>query len=60
VAEDFLIFCKLAVKSKVLPSSWDWHAFLSKAQLLPYAFEKSDAKEKWGGENIFAGGELVA
>jgi hypothetical protein len=23
------------------------------AELLPYAFEKSDAKEKWGGENIF-------
>ena len=22
--------------------------------LLPYAFEKSDAKEKWGGENVFA------
>jgi hypothetical protein len=25
--------------------------------LLPYAFEKSDAKEKWGGENVFAAGE---
>ena len=22
--------------------------------LLPYAFEKSDAKEKWGSENVFA------
>jgi hypothetical protein len=29
--------------------------FLKKAgELLPYAFEKSDAKEKWGGENVFS------
>ena len=25
------------------------------ATLLPYAFEKDDAKEKYGGENFFAG-----
>lgn len=36
-------------------TGWDWPAFLSTATgLLPYAFEKSDAKEKWGGENVFA------
>ena len=23
-------------------------------RLLPFSFEKSDAKEKWGGENIFS------
>jgi hypothetical protein len=58
VAEDFLVFCKLAVKAGVLPPSWDWPGFMKQAQsLLPYAFEKSDAQEKWGGENIFAAGE---
>jgi hypothetical protein len=25
VAEDFLIFCKLAVAHKVTPPGWDWH-----------------------------------
>lgn len=40
----------------VVPSAgWDWAAFLKVAVgLLPYAFEKSDAKKKWGGENVFA------
>ncbi|WIA33296.1 hypothetical protein OEZ86_006436 [Tetradesmus obliquus] len=55
VAADFLTFCKLAVKAGVLPAGWDWPGFLRKAQgLLPCAFEKSDAKDKWGGENVFA------
>lgn len=56
------VFCKLAVAHGVVPqggqgqgSSWDWAAFLrTAAGLLPYAFEKSDAQEKWGGENVFA------
>lgn len=57
MAADFLTFCKLAVKAGVLPAGWDWPGFLRKAQgLLPYAFEKSDAKDKWGGENVFAAG----
>lgn len=55
ICEDFLIFCKLAVKHGVIPPNWDWARFLKKAvELLPYAFEKSDAKEKWGGENVFS------
>jgi hypothetical protein len=34
---------------------WDWSAFLKKAMLLvPYAFEKEDAKEKWDGEHAFS------
>lgn len=54
ICEDFLIFCKLAVKNGVVPPSWNWVKFLKTAAgLLPYAFEKSDAKEKWGGENVF-------
>ncbi|PRW32888.1 tRNA pseudouridine synthase [Chlorella sorokiniana] len=56
VVEDFLIFCKLAVANGVVPQQhWDWGKFLRiAADLLPYAFEKSDASDKWGGENIFA------
>jgi hypothetical protein len=54
ICEDFLIFCKLAVQHKVIPPAWDWPKFLKTAVgLLPYAFEKSDAQEKWGGENVF-------
>jgi hypothetical protein len=38
------------------PQRWDWTRFLQAASgLLPYAFEKSDAKEKYGSENKFAG-----
>jgi hypothetical protein len=56
VLTDFLVFCKLAVKNQVIPAGWDWQLFLSKAAgLLPFAFEKSDAQEKYGGENIFTG-----
>ncbi|KAK3270815.1 hypothetical protein CYMTET_20805 [Cymbomonas tetramitiformis] len=56
VSEEFWIFSKLAVKNKVLPEVWDWKAFLTKASgLVPYAFEKADAKEKYGRENVFSG-----
>eukprot|EP00965_Chrysotila_dentata_P151994 5022325-Pleurochrysis_carterae.AAC.8 len=55
IAADFLVFCKLAAWRKVIPPRWDWAAFLRKSrQLLPFAFEKKDAKKKWGRENIFA------
>jgi len=50
-----VVFCKLAVRHDVVPVGWDWPAFLRVAEtLLPYAFEKADAKEKWGRENVFA------
>jgi tetratricopeptide (TPR) repeat protein len=53
--EDFLVFCKLAVRNEVIPNGWDWKAFLKVAgHLLAYAFEKSDAQEKYGRENVFA------
>ena len=49
------VFCKMAVVNGVVPPGWDWSRFLQVSTgLLPYAFEKSDAKEKWGGENVFA------
>jgi hypothetical protein len=55
ICEDFLLFCKLAVAHGVVPQGWDWKRFLRAAVgLLPYAFEKSDAQEKWGGENVFS------
>jgi hypothetical protein len=35
---------------------WDWSKLGDKAVgLLPYAVEKSDAREKYGGENVFRG-----
>lgn len=55
VALDFLTFCKLAVRKNVVPKGWDWAAFLQTAKgLLRFAFEKSDAQEKYGNENVFA------
>eukprot|EP00983_Pelagomonas_calceolata_P083660 1156206-Pelagomonas_calceolata.AAC.6 len=56
VIEHFLVFCKLAKLMGVLPpEGWDWKAFLMhRADNLPYAFEKDDAKQKWGGENYFS------
>jgi hypothetical protein len=55
VALDFLAFCKLAAARRAVPAGWDWAGVCAQAaSLLPYAFEKSDAQEKWGGENVFA------
>lgn len=57
VLKDFLIYIKLAVKKEVIPVSqcFSFAECLREASiLLPYAFEKSDAKEKWGGENVFS------
>ena len=55
ISTDFLVFCRLAHANRVVPAGWDWAAFVRGArELLPYAFEKADAKEKWGGENVFA------
>ncbi|CAE8620993.1 unnamed protein product [Polarella glacialis] len=54
VAQDFFLFCKLAVRKAVIPPNWDWAAFLVTAEdLLRYAFEKEDAQEKYGSENVF-------
>ena len=43
------VFCKLAVEQGVVPRGgvWSWPQCLQTAAgLLPYAFEKEDAKEK--------------
>jgi len=55
IAEDFLVFAKLALKLNAIPAqNWSWEEFLIVAgQLLGFAFEKSDAQEKYGGENVF-------
>lgn len=55
IAEDFLTFCLLAVRTGVIPKRWDWAAFLQVAKrFVVCAFEKSDAQERWGSENVFA------
>lgn len=54
IADDFLVYCLLAHRSKVVPHGWDWPAFLeSAAGFVAFAFEKSDAKKRWGSENVF-------
>lgn len=55
VVGDFFVFCKLAVQKGALPMNWKWDKFLDVAlRLLPYGFEKSDAQEKYGSENVFS------
>jgi len=52
--QDFLVFCRLAQSQGALPNPWDWGKFLATAAtLIWFAFEKSDAKEKYGSENYF-------
>jgi len=54
IVQDFLVFCRLAKEKGALPEGWNWSKFLDTAAgLLPYAFEKSDAHDKYGVENIF-------
>mmetsp|Transcript_31661 Transcript_31661/g.59541 ORF Transcript_31661/g.59541 Transcript_31661/m.59541 type:complete len:252 (-) Transcript_31661:341-1096(-) len=54
VTYEFLAFSKLAVKHKAVPTGWDWAAFLDKAfELVPFTLTKSEAKRKYGGENVF-------
>lgn len=53
---DFLVFCVLAKRKGVIPADWPWPDFLRAAvRWMPYAFEKSDAQERWGNENFFSG-----
>lgn len=55
VIDDFLVFCKLAARRRVVPAGWNWGAFLTCAcGLLGYAFEKADAQDKYGSENFFS------
>jgi hypothetical protein len=55
VIKDFLVFCKMALRRKALPPSWSWESLLKMVpEHLGYAFEKSDAEEKYGSENIFS------
>ncbi|KAL7499998.1 hypothetical protein ACHAWT_010939 [Skeletonema menzelii] len=54
IANDFLVFCTLAKRAKAFPSDWNMEAFLKVApEYIVFAFEKSDAKERWGSENYF-------
>ena len=54
IAQDFLVYCILARRSQAVPPGWDWNAFLkTAANFCVFAFEKSDAQERWGRENFF-------
>ena len=47
------MFCRLAVRRGAVPSVWSWPDLLrTAATLLPYAFEKSDAQEKYGAHPV--------
>ena len=50
VIGDFITFALFCIKKKALPVPWNWSKFLKIAlQLIPYAFEKSDATDKYPG-----------
>jgi len=52
---DFIVFCLLAKRGKVLPADWSWSQFLAKASHhVAFAFEPSDAQERWGRESVFS------
>lgn len=51
---DFAQFCLLAKRVNAIPKDWNWAAFLKMAgPFIRFAFEKADARERWGGENYF-------
>ena len=58
IARDFFVFCRFAKENGVLPKEgFEWRPLIKRAKkLLGFAFEKSDAKERWGGENVFSAG----
>ena len=70
VTEDFLIYAKLSALREVVPVlGWDWaHCLKVAVTLIPFAFEKSDAKEKYdehianaafGGRSLRLTAELI-
>ena len=58
IARDFFVFCRFAKDNGVLPEEgFEWRPLIERAKkLLGFAFEKSDAKERWGAENVFSAG----
>ena len=56
IVHDFLVFCTLAKRANTVPQDWDWKAYLKSApNYIVFAFEKSDAINRWGSENYFNG-----
>ena len=56
IVHDFLVFCTLAKRANTVPQDWDWKAYLKSApNYIVFAFEKSDAIDRWGSENYFNG-----
>ncbi|KAL3944915.1 MAG: hypothetical protein SGBAC_001006 [Bacillariaceae sp.] len=59
VVKDFLKFLKLGIRNEVIPpSNFNFALCIGyfAPNLLVHAFEKQDAKMKWGGENVFSTG----
>lgn len=55
VTFDFLKFCLLATENRVIPAHFDWNICINQyGKSLRYAFEKADAREKYGRENFFS------
>eukprot|EP00468_Gymnochlora_sp_CCMP2014_P010755 CAMPEP_0167747950 /NCGR_PEP_ID=MMETSP0110_2-20121227/4568_1 /TAXON_ID=629695 /ORGANISM="Gymnochlora sp., Strain CCMP2014" /LENGTH=424 /DNA_ID=CAMNT_0007632913 /DNA_START=133 /DNA_END=1404 /DNA_ORIENTATION=+ len=51
---DFFAFCLCVEEKKAVPRGWDWTEFILRAEdFIPFKFKKSDARNKWGKENIF-------
>ena len=49
ITEDFLVFCLLVGRNNFVPPKWNWGSFLNSAgKWAGFAFEKCDAKERWG------------
>jgi len=59
IVKDFLKFFKLGIRNEVIPpSKFNFALCIGyfAPNLLVYAFEKEDAKIKWGRENVFSTG----
>jgi hypothetical protein len=53
--KDFMVYCLLAKRKKIIPKDWDWSAFLQVAKRKAgYGLEKSDAEKRWGPTKFFA------
>ena len=61
--KDFMVFCYLAVQANAISQPWNWGDFLkTAAENVVFAFEKSDATERWGspgGRNLRFVGEQI-
>ena len=49
IEQDFMAFCLMAKRTRVVPANWNWAGFLARAgNWVGFALEKSDVVERWG------------